>query len=312
MSDPGRRLVAAILAAGRGRRMGPLGDRYPKALLPVGGRPVIHHQLELLDRLGVADVHVVVGHRAADVVAALGTTSPSGARLHYVEQGPPLGSAHGVGCLRPRIDRPFLLLLGDYLLETAAAERMVTRLADGSGAIAAKREADRELIRQACCLEVDRTGRVRGIVEKPVDPPTDLKGCGFYALPPSVFDAVARTPRTALRDEYELSVALELHLEAGHPLFAEEIVDRDANLTEPYDLLESNLAWLRHRARTELIASGAAVDPSAELHLAVVGQGAQVGSGAQLEQVVVLDGATVPDGEILQRAIVTPVGALRC
>ena len=48
----------------------------------------------------------------------------------------------------------------------------------------------------------------------------NLKGCGFYGLQSTVFDSVARTPRTALRDEYELTLSLDLHVKSGHPMYA--------------------------------------------------------------------------------------------
>jgi NDP-sugar pyrophosphorylase family protein len=304
--------VAAILAGGYGRRMGPLGRDYPKALLPIGDRPVIQHHLDLLAQLGIEDVFIVVGYHAANVVAALRDRPIAGMRLHFVEQGVPLGSAHALGRLRSHIEHPFLALLGDYYLATSSADGMLARLDGGSAAIAAKHERDRTLISQACSLEVDADGRVQRIVEKPLAPQSDLKGCGFYALPLASLDAVARTPRTALRDEYELSVSLELYLQSGFPLFAEKVVEWDANLTEPTDLLSCNLEWLRRRGRMEFIATGGTVEPTARLDRVIVGTGARVGAGARLEDVVVFPGAWVDDGQILRRSLVTPKALTHC
>ena len=41
-------VAGVILAGGRGRRMGPLGEEFPKALLPVANEPLIAHHLRLL------------------------------------------------------------------------------------------------------------------------------------------------------------------------------------------------------------------------------------------------------------------------
>lgn len=303
-----------ILAAGRGLRMGPLGEGYPKAVLPVGNRPIIEHHLEFLRTLGCDRVHVVIGHRAADVVHCIESARVPDLDVRFVQQDVALGSAHALGLLRTVICRPFLLLLGDYFLWTSAPRRMVARLAGGSEetAIAAKRELDRAAIAEGCLLDVDGTGRVLGIVEKPILPVGNLKGCGFYALQPKVFDAVSRTPRTALRDEYELSVALELHVQSGRPLFAEEIVTWDANLTRPEDLLRCNLAWLDQVGSEAIVADDANVAPGAELHRSVVGPGAHVGPSARLSEVVVFPGGRVEAGQILSRAIVTPTARLSC
>jgi L-glutamine-phosphate cytidylyltransferase len=55
---------ALILAAGRGRRMGPLGDDRPKCLIELCGRPLIERQVAALRRGGAQEIGVVRGYRA--------------------------------------------------------------------------------------------------------------------------------------------------------------------------------------------------------------------------------------------------------
>ena len=305
-------LTGVILAGGQGSRMGALGQEYPKALLPIADEPVIAHHLRLLEGLGVRRVYIVTGHRGQDLTRALGDGGAYGVQLEYVDQGARLGTAHALGRVRHAVRDPFLLVLGDYYFVPSEPERMLRRLADGTSAIAVKREPDPALIREACAPELDATGRVVDIVEKPAVPKTDLKGCGFYALQPEFFDAVARTPRTALRDEYELTVSLELFVRAGHALYAEEIITRDTNLTRPEDVLACNLEWLERAGRTALVADGASVDAGLELRQCVVGRGARVEGSADLEQVVVFPGAHLEASGLLRRALVTSAGRISC
>jgi choline kinase len=58
---------AVILAAGVARRLAPLTDRTQKCLLPVAGVPIFSRMLRALERAGVREVTVVVGHCAAQV-----------------------------------------------------------------------------------------------------------------------------------------------------------------------------------------------------------------------------------------------------
>ncbi len=58
---------AVLLAAGESTRMGTL-----KALLPWQGSTLVEYQVDSLLRAGVTEVVVVVGHRAAEVEAAVG------------------------------------------------------------------------------------------------------------------------------------------------------------------------------------------------------------------------------------------------
>ncbi len=55
---------AIILAAGRGSRMGPLGDDRPKGLVELEGVPLIVRQIAALRRGGAVEIGVVRGYRA--------------------------------------------------------------------------------------------------------------------------------------------------------------------------------------------------------------------------------------------------------
>jgi L-glutamine-phosphate cytidylyltransferase len=56
---------ALILAAGRGSRMGKLGDERPKCLVELQGRPLLERQVAALRRGGAGEIGVVRGYQAA-------------------------------------------------------------------------------------------------------------------------------------------------------------------------------------------------------------------------------------------------------
>lgn len=53
-----------ILAAGQGTRLRPLTDHKPKCLIELEGKPLLEHQIAILQRAGVNNIHVVAGHCA--------------------------------------------------------------------------------------------------------------------------------------------------------------------------------------------------------------------------------------------------------
>jgi len=55
-------MKAFILAAGVSRRLYPHTYNTPKCLLDVGGKPIIHYQLEAIESLGIKDVTMIVGY----------------------------------------------------------------------------------------------------------------------------------------------------------------------------------------------------------------------------------------------------------
>jgi dTDP-glucose pyrophosphorylase len=302
---------AVILAAGRGHRMGELGNWVPKPLLPVGNQPIISHHLRMLHTLGVRVAHIVVGHRAADIVRFLGDGGAYGISIRYVEQSEQLGIAHALGTLRQSLTTPFLLLLGDYFFVAQNPRRLVQRLDQGSSALLAVREPDVRIIAESYELRVDRDGLITGLVEKPRRPRGDLKGCGFYALQPEIFDYIARTPRTALRNEYELTVTLDLFARDGNALHAETMEVWDQNFTRPADVLDCNMQWLENHKCRKFVAHSAVVAPGAELINVVVGEEASIAGNARLQNVVVFPGASVTSGDTIQRALATLHGVVR-
>lgn len=74
-------MKAMILAAGIGSRLRPLTDRIPKALVPVGGTPLLEIVLRRLARAGVRDVIVNTFHHAAVLEDYLRTRAPDGLRI---------------------------------------------------------------------------------------------------------------------------------------------------------------------------------------------------------------------------------------
>jgi bifunctional UDP-N-acetylglucosamine pyrophosphorylase/glucosamine-1-phosphate N-acetyltransferase len=101
----------AILAAGKGTR---LKSKRAKVLHSIAGKPLLQHVIDaVLQVAAPRQVFVVVGHQAAEVEKAVGTS-----RVHFVHQTQQLGTGHAVQCLREAVGRSknLLVLSGDVPL----------------------------------------------------------------------------------------------------------------------------------------------------------------------------------------------------
>lgn len=315
--DPAARgeseIRGVILAAGKGSRIRPFSETYPKPLLPVLDRPLMVWQIESMVSLGIREITIVIGHLGHRIVSELGDGAHFGAKLTYVEQNEMLGIAHAVGQLERHLNQPFLLFLGDIFFETRNLSTMIDQFhRDGVDAVlAVKRETDPAAIRRNFTVEVDDRGFVRRVVEKPRHPRTDLKGCGLYLFDATIFDAIRRTPRTALRDEYELTDAIQIFLADGYGVWAADVIERDLNMSTPVDLLELNLHAMRRKGHENFVAEGASVDPSAKLEGSVVLRGARVGAGVVLRNCCVLPGEVIAGGTY-ERSILSSGRVVDC
>lgn len=297
-----------ILAAGGGSRMGPLADRYPKALLPVANVPLIFRHVETLRSLEVHEITVVVGHHASMIEAALGDGTAFGATLRYVQQHERHGLAHAVAALESRIVAPFYLLLGDIYFEfthLGAAARLFE--SEGAAAVlAVQDDAEAAAVQRNFSVAMEPGGRVRRVVEKPTDSDCRCKGCGFYLFDGRIFDAIQRTPRSALRNEFELTDAIQVLIDEDAPVYGVEMTAWDVNITEPADLIACNVRELERLAKSSCIGDDCNLLPDAVLDQSAVGDGVQITHPIRLKRCVVLPGTAVDSEVDLADAVIAP------
>jgi MurNAc alpha-1-phosphate uridylyltransferase len=108
-------MMAMILAAGLGARMGALTRDVPKPLLTVDGQPLIVHRVRALVAAGFTDLVVNVAYLGEQIEAALGDGSGRGARIAYSrEPDGPLGTGGGIKRALPLLGpQPFVLVNAD-------------------------------------------------------------------------------------------------------------------------------------------------------------------------------------------------------
>ena len=125
------------MAAGEGRRLRPITERWPKPVLPIDGRPVIATLLHELAGAGCERAWVVTGY-LAEQVEELVTGCEPGLEIHFVRQPEPLGSADAVSrALEAGAAPPCLVSAAD----TVYAPGDVARLAASAQAAIAWRRS---------------------------------------------------------------------------------------------------------------------------------------------------------------------------
>ena len=178
---------AMILAAGRGERLRPLTERIPKPLIPVGGEPLIVHQLRWLHRAGIRDVVINLHHLGEAIERALGTGRDLGIRIHYSHESELLDTGGGIKRALPALGPgPFIVLNGD--IWTNYAFRDLTDIRPPKAHLvltptpAHKDHAD---------FFLDTTGGT-ALVRRGID--NDLTYCGIAVVAESLFDDTPDDP----------------------------------------------------------------------------------------------------------------------
>jgi dTDP-glucose pyrophosphorylase len=315
MPDLDGRLAGVILAAGKGARMYPFSERSPKPILPILNRPLLSYQIEVMRECGIGEIHIVVGHRGYQVASTFGDGSQYGVRIHFIEQESSLGLAHAVGALESRVQLPFLLILGDIYFHLKAPLRPLIDelLAGETGAgLVSMIEPDPAMLRRNFAIQADESGRVHRVMEKPRYVDTQLKGCGLYLFSQHIFDAVRRTPRTAMRDEYEITDSIQILINDGYVVRHHPIVERDLNLTKPDDLLTINLIELARRGLPKLIGSGVEAPEGTSFENSVIGDGVVVRHPIRIANSVIMPHVVVESVHDLDRVVMDAENSVYC
>lgn len=79
-------MKAMIFAAGLGTRLKPLTDSMPKALVPVGGQPLLQHLLLKMKAAGIQDITINVHHFAQQIIDFIDANSNFGLDIHISDE----------------------------------------------------------------------------------------------------------------------------------------------------------------------------------------------------------------------------------
>src|SRR6059058_6202858 len=113
----GSHMKAVVMAGGEGSRLRPLTIRRPKPMVPIAGKPVMEHILNLLKRHGITEVVVTVQYLASNIEDYFGNGSQFGMRMTYSREDVPLGTAGSVKNAEEHLTEPFLVVSGDALTD---------------------------------------------------------------------------------------------------------------------------------------------------------------------------------------------------
>lgn len=133
-------MQAVILAGGAGTRMRPLTYVVPKALLPVGGKPLLERTIQYLKSYGVREFVICVAYLKKQIISTIGDGSNLGVQIRYAETEVPMGTAGQLKSAEPLLSDRFIAMNGDIVTSLNIANLVATHESERSvGTIALKK-----------------------------------------------------------------------------------------------------------------------------------------------------------------------------
>ena len=193
-------MKAMIFAAGLGTRLKPLTDTMPKALVPVGGKPLLYHVLTKLVTAGYDDITVNVHHFSDQIIKYLQENDFGVGISISEERDLLLETGGGIKHARPFLDgeEPFLVHNVDILSDLDLGWfRGVHRPGDLATLLVSERKTQRYLLFDDDSLLCGWTNIATGEVRSPRGDiaPKEYKMLAFsgiHYISPSIFAAFNR------------------------------------------------------------------------------------------------------------------------
>ena len=284
-----------LLGAGHGTRLRPLTDECPKALVPIGDRPVIAHQIECLRAmLGEPAIIVNAHHLAGKLLTFLDTYDPS---VRVIVESTLLGTAGGLHGALKYLDRGPLLVANVDVISTVNYREILDIVTEQSMVLAvAPQPTGRGTV------GLDNLGRIVRLRSEVFG--VEFAGGDYLGVAAIGSDLLPRLPdRGCLVEDFMLPL---LRTGATIGSYVERTRWLDIGTVSTYAL--ANFDWLREKSEDVWTASETKISGRIDLQNAIVGRGAQVDGQGLLERVIIWPLAHVDAP--LSNAIVTSAGII--
>ncbi|MCI4347426.1 MAG: NDP-sugar synthase [Thermoplasmata archaeon] len=308
-------MKALVLLGGLGTRLRPVTYSVPKQLIPIAGKPMLYHVLDLLPPT-VEEAVLATGYKA-DEIARYVTEHPPPIPVRTVVEAEPLGTGGGMRNARSGMSDPFLLLNSDVIAGFDVASLLAQHAAhSGLGTMTLVEVDDPTPYGVA---ELDPEDRIRRFVEKPTpeEAPSHWINAGLGVWQRDVLDRIPdRTPLNWEREVLPTLLADGVYAYRATG-FWEDAGTPERLLRAQRYLFDAGRGGRRSIPKGTTGKGPVAIDPSAIVEGATFGGSvtvsprAVVGAGAYLEDAVVMDGASIAPGASVVHSIIGPHAHVR-
>jgi mannose-1-phosphate guanylyltransferase len=303
-------MKALVLIGGFGTRLRPITYHVPKQLIPIAGKPMLYHVLDLLPQ-GVDEAVFATGY-LSDAIAEYVRQFPPKVRVRCVPEATPLGTGGGMRNAGDTISDPFVLMNSDVIAQIDVGALIQFHLQ--SSAIGTMTLTKVEDTRPYGVAALGDKDRVLQFVEKPApeNAPSHWINAGVQVWRREVLERIPRGRPVSFETEIVPGLLAEgvygfrtfgFWEDAGTPerlLHAQRLLF-DEDRGGPGTLPSGATGKGPVASGVEVRAEGARFGPYVHL-----GRGAQVGPDALVENSVLMDGARVGRGATVRGVVLGP------
>lgn len=305
-------MKAIIMAGGEGTRLRPLTVHRPKPLVPVGGKPIMQHILELLKRHGFKEAVATVHYLADEIEGYFGNGEEFGIALKYSVEDVPLGTAGSVRKAAEtfNLNETLLILSGDALTDIELSKAIAFHRDRGALVTIVLSRVSNPL--EYGVVIVDEKGAIKRFLEKPSwdEAFSDTVNTGIYIIEPDVLSYIGNQQFV----DFSQNVFPKL-LQENKPLYGFISDGYWCDIGNHISYMEANFDVLYGKVKVELegkeVAPGIVVGKNVDLADAEITPPVYIGANTRIEGKARITGPAIigadnviQDGVKIERSII--------
>lgn len=188
-------MKALILAAGLGTRLRPLTNKIPKAMVDIGGKPLLYYNIKNLKKHGIKKIWINLHYLPHVIQDYFGDGRKMGVKIRYSYENELLGTAGALRNPLSKIEKEFketnfLIFYGDHLTNINFKKMIYQHKINKGLMTVALYKHDKPWTKGV--VDLDGKGRILQFAEKPqVDKITsNFVNSGFYICEKEIFNFI--------------------------------------------------------------------------------------------------------------------------
>jgi glucose-1-phosphate thymidylyltransferase len=286
-------MKAIIPVAGAGTRLRPHTYTQPKALIPLAGKTILSIIVDQLQEAGIQEFIFIIGYLGHKIRDYVKEKYPH-LSVHFVEQTERQGTGHAIALTSGIVggDEVFIVL-GDTICEYDVKEV----LNNPHSLLGVKRVDDP---RDFGVAEVDDTGLITQVVEKPHIPKSNMALVGLYKIKETHFlfnclNTVSHQPHPSRPYDFNLTDALECMIRQGAQFHAFK-VQNWFDCGRKDTLLQSNAILLKkfgsnisanHKFENSIVIPPVSIAEGCDIQHSIVGPNVAIGEGTVISSSII-------------------------
>lgn len=226
-----------ILSGGFGTRLRPLTYSQQKQLIPIANKPILFYGIEDLIEAGIKNIGIIIGPNKDEVIKTVNSVTWD-ANIEFIEQEHPRGIAHTIKIAKDFLKGDsFIMYLGDNILREGVIDHV--RKFDSSDCEGSILLTEVDNPEDFGIAFLNNKNEIVKIVEKPINPQSNLAVIGVYLFRSKILDAVEEI-KPSKRNLLEITDAIQWLIDHDYRVLSSMVKHWWKDTGKPEDILHAN------------------------------------------------------------------------